>query len=116
MLKATQIGKVYKTSRGEVTALAPCSLEFAESGLVLICGESGGGKTTLLNILAGTDVPSSGGVQCSYGKNYGAFVFQGGRLSDSLTVEENFKLIEKSSPNGAQTSATRRKNSEYTTF
>lgn len=98
MLKATQIGKVYKTSRGEVTALAPCSLEFAESGLVLICGESGGGKTTLLNILAGTDVPSSGGVQCSYGKNYGAFVFQGGRLSDSLTVEENFKLIEKIFP------------------
>lgn len=42
MLKATQISKVYKTSRGEVTALAPCSLEFAESGLVLICGESGG--------------------------------------------------------------------------
>lgn len=98
MLKATQISKVYKTSRGEVTALAPCSLEFAESGLVLICGESGGGKTTLLNILAGTDVPSSGGVQCSYGKNYGAFVFQGGRLSDSLTVEENFKLIEKIFP------------------
>ncbi|MFR1632397.1 MAG: AAA family ATPase, partial [Oscillospiraceae bacterium] len=58
MLKATQISKVYKTSRGEVVALAPCSLEFAESGLVLICGESGGGKTTLLNILAGTDVPS----------------------------------------------------------
>lgn len=98
MLKATQISKVHRTSRGEVTALAPCSLEFAESGLVLICGESGGGKTTLLNILAGTDVPSSGGVQCSYGKNYGAFVFQGGRLSDSLTVEENFKLIEKIFP------------------
>lgn len=98
MLKATQISKVYKTSRGEVVALAPCSLEFAESGLVLICGESGGGKTTLLNILAGTDVPSSGGVQCLYGKNYGAFVFQGGRLSDSLTVEENFKLIEKIFP------------------
>ena len=98
MLKATNISKVYKTSRGEVTALAECSLEFAESGLVLICGESGGGKTTLLNILAGTDTPSSGNVECSYGKNYGAFVFQGGRLSDSLTVEENFALLEELFP------------------
>lgn len=93
MLKATNISKVYKTKRGSVTALAPCSLEFGGHGLVLICGESGGGKTTLLSILAGIDGPSSGEVECSYGKNYGAFVFQGGRLSDSLTVEENFELI-----------------------
>lgn len=93
MLKATNISKVYKTKRGNVTALAPCSLEFGGHGLVLICGESGGGKTTLLSILAGIDGPSSGEVECSYGKNYGAFVFQGGRLSDSLTVEENFELI-----------------------
>ena len=90
MLKATNISKVYKTKRGNVTALAPCSLEFGGHGLVIICGESGGGKTTLLSILAGIDGPSSGEVECSYGKNYGAFVFQGGRLSDSLTVEENF--------------------------
>ena len=73
MLKATGISKIFKTKRGEVTALAPCSLEFGESGLVLVCGESGGGKTTLLNILAGTDTPSSGTVECSFGKYYGSF-------------------------------------------
>ena len=87
MLKATQISKVYKTSRGEVTALAPCSLEFAESGLVLICGESCCGNTTLLNILAGTYVPSSGGVHCSYGKKSVAFSFICGRLVYPLTVD-----------------------------
>lgn len=98
MLKATGISKIFKTKRGEVTALAPCSLEFGESGLVLVCGESGGGKTTLLNILAGTDSPSSGTVECSFGKYYGSFVFQGGRLSDSLTVEENFQLVKRMFP------------------
>ena len=38
MLKATNISKVYKTKRGNVTALAPCSLEFGGHGLVIICG------------------------------------------------------------------------------
>ena len=98
MLTATNICKIYKTSRGEVTALAPCSLEFGESGLVLICGESGSGKTTLLNILSGADSATSGGVKSSYGKNYCSYVFQGGRLSDSLTVKENFALIDKLFP------------------
>ena len=98
MLKATDISKTYITKRGEVTALAPCSIEFGECGLVLVCGESGCGKTTILNILAGTDTPSSGEVECSYGKNYASFVFQGGRLSDSLTVEENFELVNRMFP------------------
>ena len=98
MLKAADITKQYLTGRGAVTALAPCSLEFGERGLVLVCGESGGGKTTLLNILAGTDTPSSGEVECSYGKYYASFVFQGGRLSDSLTVEENFELVREMFP------------------
>ena len=98
MLKATDISKTYITKRGEVTALAPCSIEFGECGLVLVCGESGCGKTTILNILACTDTPSSGEVECSYGKNYASFVFQGGRLSDSLTVEENFELVSRMFP------------------
>lgn len=98
MLKAADISKTYITKRGEVTALAPCSIEFGECGLVLVCGESGCGKTTILSILAGTDTPSSGEVECSYGKNYASFVFQGGRLSDSLTVEENFELVSRMFP------------------
>ena len=36
MLKAADISKKYMTGRGAVTALAPCSLEFGERGLVLV--------------------------------------------------------------------------------
>ena len=55
MLELKNITKVYKTGYGEVHALKGINLKFRESEFVSILGESGCGKTTLLNIIGGLD-------------------------------------------------------------
>lgn len=60
MLKLTDIRKVYKAASGDVNALKGVSLEFRENEFVCILGQSGCGKTTLLNIIGGLDHYTSG--------------------------------------------------------
>ncbi|MEG1394549.1 MAG: ABC transporter ATP-binding protein, partial [Clostridia bacterium] len=60
MLKLTDITKNYKTGDTYVQALKGVSLEFREHEFVSILGQSGCGKTTLLNIIGGLDKYSSG--------------------------------------------------------
>jgi NitT/TauT family transport system ATP-binding protein len=52
----------YATGQGSVTALRDVSFGVAESEFVCVVGRSGCGKTTLLNILAGFLMPTSGEV------------------------------------------------------
>ena len=44
-------------------ALEPTTLKVADNDFISILGPSGCGKSTLLRIVAGLDVPTSGGVQ-----------------------------------------------------
>lgn len=60
MLKLKNIRKVYKTANEEVEALKGINIEFRESEFVSILGQSGCGKTTLLNIIGGLDRYTSG--------------------------------------------------------
>ena len=60
MLELKDIRKTYKTGYGEVPALKGINLKFRESEFVSILGESGCGKTTLLNIIGGLDRYTSG--------------------------------------------------------
>ena len=60
MLKLTDIKKDYKVADSYVHALKGVSLEFRESEFVCILGQSGCGKTTLLNIIGGLDHYTSG--------------------------------------------------------
>lgn len=60
MLKLTNIKKDYKVAQGSVPALKGISLEFRKSEFVCILGQSGCGKTTLLNIIGGLDHYTSG--------------------------------------------------------
>ena len=60
MLELKDIKKVYKTADEEVQALKGVSLKFRESEFVSILGQSGCGKTTLLNIIGGLDRYTSG--------------------------------------------------------
>lgn len=60
MLEIRNIVKDYVTSSETVHALKGVSIAFRESELVSILGQSGCGKTTLLNIIGGLDQYTSG--------------------------------------------------------
>ncbi len=62
------------------------ALDIHEGEILCVLGESGGGKTTLLNILAGL-IPYDGEVK-NAPKNV-SFIFQESRLLPNLTVVEN---------------------------
>ena len=60
MLSLKQIVKDYVTGDETVHALKGIDLEFRESEFVAILGQSGCGKTTMLNIIGGLDRYTSG--------------------------------------------------------
>ncbi len=60
MLELKNITKTYKNYDDEVQALKGINLKFRESEFVSILGQSGCGKTTLLNIIGGLDRYTSG--------------------------------------------------------
>lgn len=64
------------------------SLDIGESGITCILGESGCGKTTLLNAVAGL-IDYEGEIT----KKSVSYVFQSSRLIPNLTVEGNLKII-----------------------
>lgn len=60
MLTLKNISKIYKTGNFEQKALNDVSISFRQNEFVSILGQSGGGKTTLLNIIGGLDHYTSG--------------------------------------------------------
>ena len=106
MLKLQNITKTYAVGDEKVEALKGVSIEFRESEFVSILGQSGGGKTTLLNIIGGLDRYTSGDLIIN-GKstkkfkdrdwdayrNYKVgFVFQSYNLISHQTVLANVEL------------------------
>ena len=55
MLQLKNITKDYKIGNEKVHALRGVSIDFRESEFVSVLGQSGCGKTTLLNIIGGLD-------------------------------------------------------------
>jgi ABC-type nitrate/sulfonate/bicarbonate transport system ATPase subunit len=88
------VGKVFESRGGRVTALAGVDLRVARDEFVAIVGASGCGKSTLLNLVAGFDHPSSGSVMVDGkavtrpGPDRGV-VFQQSALFPWLTVRQN---------------------------
>lgn len=106
MIKVNHISKVYVTNGNEHKALDDFSLVLPDKGFVAIYGASGCGKTTLLNILGGLDVPTEGDVIVngrstskfdtkdwdSYRNQEVGFIFQNYYLLPHLTVYENVAI------------------------
>ena len=106
MLELKNILKVYASADNPVTALDGVSLKFRESEFVSILGQSGCGKTTLLNIIGGLDGYTDGDlvIDGTSTKNFGdrdwdayrnhsiGFVFQSYNLIPHQTVLQNVEL------------------------
>ena len=101
MIRAEQITKSF----GETEVLKGINFTFESGKTNLIIGRSGAGKTVLLKILVGLQVPTSGKVFyddvdfTNLDKNGMrairmkiGMLFQGSALFDSLTVEENIRF------------------------
>jgi putative ABC transport system ATP-binding protein len=99
--------KIYPSGELEIRALDGVDLDLFEGELVVLLGVSGSGKSPLLNILGGLDVPTDGtltyrGAELAgadektltqYRRNTVGFIFQFYNLIPSLTARENVALI-----------------------
>jgi len=99
----TDVTKKYSQSKRQVVALNDVTLEIPDGQLVAIQGPTGGGKSTLLQMLGALDRPTSGSVRLGDDSLSGqrdsrlakirakeiGFVFQGFNLIPTLTAQEN---------------------------
>ena len=83
MLELNDISKNY----GMRCVISHFSCCFPQKGLVLLMGESGCGKTTLLRLMARLEIPSLGKVHCD--EPVHAMCFQEYRLFPQLSALEN---------------------------
>lgn len=107
MIEVVKAKKYYnRFKRNQVTAIDNTTLSFPDSGLVAILGNSGCGKTTLLNMIGGLDKPDSGKIFVNgkrmnsifsghtdniRNKNIG-YIFQNYHLVDDMTVFDNVAM------------------------
>ena len=106
MLTLKKITKVYTTANERVEALKGISISFRENEFVSILGQSGCGKTTLLNIIGGLDQYTTGDLIINHvsTKNYKdrdwdtyrnhsvGFIFQSYNLIPHQTILSNVEL------------------------
>jgi putative ABC transport system ATP-binding protein len=105
-LKVHKISKVFNLGDEQQNVLNDISFNVMQGEFLSLMGPSGGGKSTLLNIISGIEAPTSGEVYV-HGKNIYklndndrtilrrkviGFIFQFFNLIPSLNVEDNIKL------------------------
>ncbi|MBQ2881701.1 MAG: ABC transporter ATP-binding protein [Clostridia bacterium] len=100
ILSTKNVQYKYRTKYQTVHALKGIDLSFEKSKVYAIVGSSGCGKTTLLSLLAGLDVPTEGEVlfngkstaaldRDDYRKDHVSVIYQNFNLFHHLTVLEN---------------------------
>lgn len=108
MIKITKLNKYfYHRKSNEIHVINDVSIQFPDTGLVTILGESGCGKTTLLNVLGGLDSFYDGTIEYDNNKieKYSwrkmdkirndkiGYIFQNYLLLPQRSVFDNLKLL-----------------------
>ena len=102
----SNVSKIYQMGEVQIKALDEISFAIEKGEFVVILGDSGAGKTTILNILGGMDTATTGSVffdgknvaafnkkeLCDYRRYDIGFVFQFYNLVQNLTAKENVEL------------------------
>ena len=106
LVEIKDVCKVYNPGENEVRALDHVSVNIDQGEFVAIIGQSGNGKSTLMNMLGCLDVPTSG-LYRLHGQDVSSmsddelsdirnreigFIFQGFNLIQNLTAIENVEL------------------------
>jgi ABC-type lipoprotein export system ATPase subunit len=91
LLVAREVTRAYDVRGHDVLALHATSLTVWPGHVLAVTGPSGTGKSTLVSILAGWDVPTSGVVERPVRT---VFVPQRLALLDTLTVRDNIALAD----------------------
>lgn len=106
MYTLTDVTKTYHQGKRTIVALDGVSLEIPDGQMVAIQGPTGGGKSTLLQMLGALDRPTSGTVRfgdddlsnlpeqklTAVRANNVGIVFQGFNLIPTLTAQENVEM------------------------
>lgn len=106
LIEFKNVVKTYKTGEIEIKAVDGISFPIEKGEFVIIVGPSGAGKTTVLNMLGGMDMPTSGEIKVDtidiakfdekqltgYRRDDVGFVFQFYNLVQNLTAYENIEL------------------------
>lgn len=105
-IRFENVNKIYRMGEVRIRALSGMNFSIEQGEFVIIAGESGAGKSTVLNILGGMDRATSGrvmvGGECvsdynakrliTYRRYDIGFVFQFYNLVQNLTALENVEL------------------------
>ena len=102
-IKLSGVSKIFQSQskkRDSVKAVDNFSLEIEDGELLVLLGPSGGGKTTVLRMVAGLEVPTSGDIMIGekvitelHSKDRGvAMVFQDYALYPHMTVRQNMSF------------------------
>lgn len=106
LIELKNLYKIYNPGENEVHALDGVNLAVDDGEFVAIVGQSGSGKSTMMNMIGFLDVPTSGEYLLK-GENVEkltddelsdirnreiGFIFQGFNLINSLTAKENVEL------------------------
>lgn len=106
MIKINQVHKIYQRGKNTVEAIKGVNLDIKRGEFIVILGPSGGGKTTLLNMIGGIDRPSTGSIQINefrldtaseeqltkFRRDHIGIVFQFYNLISALNAVENVTL------------------------
>lgn len=105
-IKAQGLARAYRMGDSEIRAVNDVSFSIESGEFVALLGTSGSGKSSLLNLIAGLDTPSSGSVAvggrdlarmsrnelAQYRRSTVGMVFQAFNLVPAMTVLENVEL------------------------